>query len=297
MHSVPRDPGENTVLFLDVVGSTRLYEQIGDRTAFSVVTRCLGHASEVVLNRGGRVIKYTGDGLIALLPSPDAAADSALGIHSAMLECPTVSTQGLSVRIGFHTGTIIRSGTDVFGETVNLASRLVSIAAPGRALTTGASASRMNPGWRELLAPMPPRVLRGASRPVDLFELRCDSSGETTSVFGLPTALPDEIELRLKFRGQWIQVNGWRPLARLGRDPESEIHAEDQRASRNHAEIELRGDKFVLRDHSSNGTYVTIGDTPEFILSREEVVLHGGGWVSLGRSRERNPLAIEYLCA
>src|SRR5690554_5840738 len=168
MHAAPRDPGENTVLFLDVVGSTRLYEQIGDRTAFSVVTRCLGHASEILLNRGGRVIKYTGDGLMALLPTADAAADSALGIHSTMIDCPAVATQGLSVRIGFHTGTIIRSGTDIFGETVNLASRLASIATPGRALTTAASASQMNPGWRDLLAPMPARILRGATRPIDL---------------------------------------------------------------------------------------------------------------------------------
>jgi adenylate cyclase len=296
MKSAPRDPSHNTVLFLDVVGSTRLYEQIGDRTAFSLVTRCLGRASEVVLNRGGRVVKYTGDGLMAVLPTADAAADAAIGIHATMSDCPSVADKGLSVRIGFHSGTIIRSGTDVFGETVNLTARLASIASPGRALTTSSSATEMSAGWRGLLSPVPPRILRGATRPIELYELRCDSSDETTSVFGVPTET-QEHELRIGCNGRWTQINDWRPLVRLGRDPEAGLFIEDQRASRLHAEIELRGDKFVLRDHSSNGTYVTIGDTPEFILSREEVVLHGSGWIALGRSRERNPLAIEYIVA
>lgn len=290
-------PGENTVLFLDVVDSTRLYEQSGDRKAFSVVTTCLGRASEVVLSRGGRVVKYTGDGLMAVFPSPDAAADSAVGIHGAMRECPSVAENPIGVRMGFHTGPILKSGTDVYGETVNVAARLTSIASSGRALTTAVSASRMVTGWRDLLTAVPSRILRGIGQPVDLFELRCESTGETTSVFGVSTICSDEIELRLHHNRRWTVLNGWKPLLRLGRDPGADIQIEDQRASRHHAEIELRGDKFVLIDHSSNGTFVTIGDGPEFIVAREDVVLHGHGSIALGRSRDGNPMAIEFIGA
>lgn len=286
---------ENTVMFLDVVNSTRLYEQSGDRKAFSLVTTCLSHASEVVLDRGGRVIKYTGDGLMAVFSSPDAAADSALGIHLAVRECPSVSDQPIGVRIGFHTGPLLKSGTDVFGETVNLASRIASLASAGRVLTTAASVNAMASALRERLAAIPTRVIRGANQPVELFELRCEPGGETTSLLNIDTALQENVELRLRYNQRWLVINHWKPALNVGRGPTEDLRVEDQRASRHHAEIELRGDKFIIADQSSNGTYVTTGNAPEFVLTREDAVLHGTGWISLGRSRHENPLAIEFF--
>lgn len=290
-------PGENTVLFLDVVNSTRLYTQSGDRKAFSVVTTCLSHASAVVLNRGGRVVKYTGDGLMAVFSSPDAAADSAVGIHVAMRECPSVSDQPIGVRIGFHTGPLLKSGTDVFGETVNLASRIAALASAGRALTTASSVEAMVSGWRERLTAVPSRILRGANQPVDLYELRCEGGGDATSLLGIDTSVLETLELRLRYNQGWTVLNQWKPVLRLGRGPTEDLRVEDQLVSRHHAEIELRGDKFVLADQSSNGTYVTIGSAPEFILSREDIVLHGTGWLSLGRCRSGNFHAIEFFCS
>jgi adenylate cyclase len=290
-------PDENTVLFLDVVNSTRLYEQSGDRKAFSLVTTCLSHASAVVLNRGGRVVKYTGDGLLAVFPGADAAADSAVGIHIALRESPSVADQPIGVRIGFHTGTLLKSGMDVFGETVNIAARIAALASAGRALTTANSMDAMAPAWRERLTALPSRVVRGSHQPIELFELRCEPCGETTSLLGLDNATQDNIELRLRYTHGWTVVSRWKPVLRVGRIPTADLHLEDQRASRNHAEIELRGDKFILSDQSTNGTYVTIGNAPEFILNREDAVLHGSGWLSFGRSRAENPLALEFFCS
>lgn len=295
MNSPTNHSDENTVLFLDVVNSTRLYEQHGDRKAFSVVTTCLTHASSAVLERGGRVVKYTGDGLMAVFGGPDAAADSSVAIHAALRGCISLSDLTVGVRIGFHTGPLLKSGTDVFGETVNLAARIASIATAGRALTTAASYDAMDGSWRDRLTAVPARVLRGANHPVELYELRCDSGGETTSLLGIDTAMQETLELRLRYNQGWTVINHWKPVLRIGRGSTSDLQVEDQRASRHHAEIVLRGDKFVLSDQSSNGTYVTIGGTPEFVLSREDVVLHGSGWISLGRSRVDNPRAIEFF--
>ena len=63
----------------------------------------------------------------------------------------------------------------------------------------------------------------------------------------------------------------------------------DQRASRLHARIERRRDKFALIDHSSNGTYVTFDGEQELVLHREELLLRGHGCVSFGHSHEVNP--------
>lgn len=295
-HPLLKSP-DSTVLFVDLVGSTRLYEQAGDKTAFSLVTACLDKASEIVINRGGRTIKNTGDGLIAVLPGPDAAADCAAGIHATMRNCPSLANQPAEVRIGFHTGPLLSRHNDIFGETVNVAARLTALASPGRALTTETAASRMTTSWRDHLRPLPPRFLRGVSKQIALFELPFEPEGETTSIYGLPDPIAEAPELRLIWNNNRFQVNGWQPVARLGRDPISEVCIDDLRASRQHAGIELRGDKFVLYDHSSNGTYLSISGTPEFILSREEIVLHGSGWLSLGRSRNGNPLTIGFFCA
>ena len=56
-----------------------------------------------------------------------------------------------------------------------------------------------------------------------------------------------------------------------------------------HAHIERRRDKFVLVDHSSNGTYVTMENEPEIALRREEIVLRGHGHVSFGHAYEDDP--------
>jgi len=290
-------PDESTVLFLDVANSTRLYEQSGDREAFSVVTTCLEHASEVVQQSGGRVVKHIGDGLLAVFPEPDAAADSAIRIHNALRACSPAGNDPIGVRIGFHSGPLIISGEDVFGETVNIAARLAGLASPGRSLTTDAVMSRMSPHWRERLQPVPPRFLRGASKQITMFELQLDSGGETTNIDALPTPGADTPELRLTWGNSHVQINGWLPLARLGRDSSSDVCIDDLRASRQHATIELRGDKFVLRDHSSNGTYVSINGAPEFILAREEIVLHGSGWIALGRDHDENSHVITFLCS
>ena len=70
----------------------------------------------------------------------------------------------------------------------------------------------------------------------------------------------------------------------LGRDQQNDVVIADRMASRMHARIERRRDKFVLVDQSSNGTFVTIEGEPEIQLRREEMILRGRGRVEL-RSR------------
>jgi len=66
--------------------------------------------------------------------------------------------------------------------------------------------------------------------------------------------------------------------------------------SRAHAMVERRRDKFILIDHSSNGTYVTVNGEPEALLRREEFVLRGHGWISFGQSRATSPEVVEFNC-
>ena len=80
----------------------------------------------------------------------------------------------------------------------------------------------------------------------------------------------------------------------LGRDPAALFSTADRQASRRHARIETRRDKFFLIDQSTNGTYVAFEGEPELLLMREEVILRGRGSISLGQSSRGNAEAIRF---
>lgn len=296
MAPTPSTHRECTVLFADLVGSTQLYERVGDTSAFRLVDQSIQAMQRIVTEKRGLVIKHTGDGLMAIFANADNAADTAIAMHGMLRDLPHGPGQRLAVRVGFHYGPVIENNDDIFGETVNFASRLMELASPGRAVTTAETVAHLTPEWQNMLNRLPPRVLRGASRPFELFELKCESIGDVT-VLQSTSYLPEErVELRLYLRDKTLVVDDELPLIRIGRDLSSDLQVADSRASRRHAEIELRGDKFMLIDRSSNGTFVATEGEKEFVLSREEAVLRGKGQFALGSSCVANPFAISYVC-
>jgi class 3 adenylate cyclase len=287
---------ECTVLFADLVGSTQLYERIGDKIAFELIDRCIREMRIAVETKSGRVVKHTGDGLMAVFKDVDSAAEATLLIHQTVKDLPSPPEQRVAVRIGFHFGAVVASGTDVFGETVNFAARLAELASPGKAITSAETARRLGTEWRPVLHPLPARVVRGLSRPVEVCEVMLEAVGELTIVQSDHFLLEAEPELRLYLDAKSLVLNTKKPSARIGRDAAADLVIADSQSSRRHAEIELRGDKFVLIDRSSNGTFVQIDGEREFLLCREEVVLRGHGHFALGRSCAISPQVVDFVC-
>jgi pSer/pThr/pTyr-binding forkhead associated (FHA) protein len=83
----------------------------------------------------------------------------------------------------------------------------------------------------------------------------------------------------------------------LGREDECDIVLATLAASRQHCTIEHCGGDFVLRDHSSNGTYVAIADGREIVVHNEKVALPEHGVVSIGEPRARSSEPIEFWYA
>ena len=83
-----------------------------------------------------------------------------------------------------------------------------------------------------------------------------------------------------------LELDEVRSILTLGRDPQNDVVIGDRMASRMHARIERRRDKFVLIDQSSNGTYVSVEGEAEIHLRREELTLRGRGLVSFGHARD-----------
>ena len=284
------------VLFADVTGSTRLYEAAGDARAVEAIGRCLESLRRVTQACGGRVVKSMGDGVMALFPSADAAADAAARMHGAVDALPPLDSHKLGVRIGFHAGPVIQRDDDVFGDTVNLAARLVEQATKGQVLTSADTVSRLTPALRNATRRLYDIAVRGKAEALPLCELLWRKDAAVTD-FPVGQAARRRALLRLRYGAKELVRRRQAESISCGRDAASAVVVAEPKASRQHCTIERRLDSFVLRDHSSNGTYVTVaGLGQETVLRREELVLRGHGWIAFGQPRAQSVEVLEYWC-
>jgi class 3 adenylate cyclase len=169
--AAPTEPGEPsrrwvTVMFVDIVESTRLTEELGDDEWTQILARYRELVRAVFDARGGEEVGTQGDGFLAKFPAPDDAVQCAIEVQQDVRK---VSAAGvpLSVRIGIHAGDAVHDDGDLVGRAVNLAARVTQAAAPGEILVTepvadqvGTSLKLEDRGLRELKGiPQPRHVL------------------------------------------------------------------------------------------------------------------------------------------
>ncbi len=145
-----------TVGFADLVSYTRLSQGLTQRELIRLVQRFEGLASDVVAAGGGRVVKTVGDEVLFTAGNPGAGAIIALSLSEQMAIDPVLP----DVRVGIAHGPVLRSLGDVFGPTVNLASRLTALAQPGTVVTDPGTAARLG-GDDLVLVPQRRRQVRG----------------------------------------------------------------------------------------------------------------------------------------
>jgi class 3 adenylate cyclase len=127
-------PGERalaTVLFTDIVGSTDHARQVGDRRWGELLDTHDRLARELVGRLQGRLVKSTGDGILALFDRPGR------GIRCATALRDRLRDSGVEIRAGVHTGEVQLRGDDVGGIAVHFAARVMAAAAPGEVLVSG----------------------------------------------------------------------------------------------------------------------------------------------------------------
>jgi adenylate cyclase len=272
-----------TVLFADVSGSTSLYETAGDDAALEAISACLAAARAATEASGGRVVKTMGDEIMSIFPGPDAAANAAADIQARIEALPEIAGKKLGVRVGFHHGPVLQRDDDIFGDTVNLAARLVAQAKKGEIFRTMV---------RELHA----ITVKGKAEEIGLAELVWKRDLERTVVFGVRNrGRIAHNALRLRYRGQEVARRRDSDSINIGRDPGSGLVVNDEMASRQHCTIERRQELFVLRDHSTNGTYVTVEGEAELAVRRSEFHLRKRGWISFGQPRAVGVEVVEFF--
>lgn len=285
------------VLFADVSGSTKLYETAGDQVAKAAIDQCIVIMREKTLAAKGQVIKTIGDEVMSTFPSADAAADAAIEMQSAIMELKPVGNTKIGIRIGFNYGPVVLADGDIFGDAVNVASRLSHVAVKGQIITARDTVMLMSPMLKSSTRKITAIQIKGKAAEVEVYELMWQQSEDATTMAASRSIYkPKKTTLRLVQQGQEHLLSDERTAVSMGRDATADLVIKDRMASRSHGKIERRLDKFILTDHSANGTFVMVDGDREVVLRREEFTLRGKGWIAFGQSRTTATDVLEYFC-
>lgn len=251
-----------------------------------MISRILDLVQQKVADAGGKVVKSLGDGLVCQFGQVDAAFRAACEMQgaAAQLEPAEESDHKLAIKVVFTWGPVVSEGGDVFGDTVNVCSRLEGMANADQVLTTQETVEALSPELRQHCRPLFAVTVRGRSGEVNVSEVLWRQDPDITEAFGkeeLSATRRDWI-LKLSYAGDTLVIEP-RGSIKIGRDKTNDMVVNSSKASRVHARIYERGGNFVIADQSSNGTYVAIdGNAREVTLRREETVLGERGYIGLG---------------
>ena len=271
------------ILFADVCDSTPLYEETGNFEALGLISHCIDGLAEITAAKRGRIIRSKGDDLLCTF----ADAEDALCAATSMVE--EQASGPLSIHVGMNYGPVIDARGEVFGNAVNLAARLLSLAKPGEILTTSEFVDRLAPAEREAMTPIGERLVKGKHQPIAIFSAVL-GEGESTT-FAAASAEPEPsasepdaapVCLEVEFAGETLVLREDQPGLLIGRANRCGLVVNASCVSREHATIRVRNRQVVLTDHSSTGTYVTGRGERAIRLRRDSVQLVGSGTISLG---------------
>ena len=140
------------IVCADVAGYSRMMgaDEAGTHAAFKAHRSAI---YPIILNHGGRIVKNTGDGFLLEFPSVVGAIESAIAMQALMAErnSQLPADRIMQFRMGVHMGDVIADEDEVFGDDVNIAVRLESVAAPGG---VAVSAKAYQEAGKHLSAPL-----------------------------------------------------------------------------------------------------------------------------------------------
>ena len=275
------------VMFADVVGSTRIYDRLGDASASQMIIAGLSAVSDIVSHYEGVVVKTIGDELMCRFENADMAVACACEIQQQMQSRPPHKGILLNFQIGIHWGPALHQDDgDLFGDAVNLAARMVALAKSRQIIISADALSALQ--QRDLISKcreLDSLCVKGKTQAMTIIDVMWEP-GEATHMLTINIDnqhLLDDVALQLQFQDSPTVIKQGAPAFTIGRDKACDQVINSTRVSRIHARIEnRRGGRFVLIDESTNGTYLSLNDMHPVFLRREEITLHGKGMIGFG---------------
>lgn len=175
-----------SILFADIRGFSTYAEKTAPETLVATVNRYLGAATDAIVEQGGTLDKYLGDGLLAIFNAPVRYDDHALRAVRAACDIQrniaalnaAAEGQGLQFGIGVHTGEAVvgNIGTPelmsftAVGESVNLTKHIEEVTPPGKTTISRAVAEAIGLA-RLIVQPLSAMMVKGRSQPIEVFEV------------------------------------------------------------------------------------------------------------------------------
>lgn len=272
------------IMFADIAGSTRLYNQLGDDKAEFLISTRLAIMCDITANNNGLVIKKIGDEIMCRFPTAEDAALAATEMH--VKKVTSDASAPLNIRIGLHYGNIIEKNNDIFGDAVNIAARMAAVAKANQSITTENFVKRLNKNSLSKTRLFDSARIKGIDAEIKIYQLLWEEGNVTTFATAQHIQLVSQatVSITLKCNGEerFYTDSDISSAISIGRDNSCDVTLDAKFASRSHLNLEFRRGKFVIIDHSTNGTYVKLKDQDDIFIRREALPLIGEGYISLG---------------
>ena len=295
---MPKKTDSLAILFVDIAKSSQIYETLGNKKAQSLISTCLALLSGVTVQHNGAVIKTIGDELMCTFPNANDAVNAAIAMNQTLDQMPVndkSQTYHLNIYVGLQYGQVIKDGNDVFGDAVNVASRMVKLAKQRQILTTEETAMKLNSELKSCTKCFDKVVIKGKKGKVYIYECVWEEDDITIMVDSPMDTINVQAHLELKFQDNLIQVDPSQPTVSIGRQSHNELVVQGENVSRSHAQVEYRRGKFFVIDKSTNGTYIFVEGKKALHLKREEAPLDNKGIIGVGKKvNSRSPEAIHF---
>ena len=298
-----RDTINCVVMFADVAGSTAMYENMGDDLARERISTALNMLIAITRRHNGKLVKTIGDEILVYFTDIDMAVFAAKAIQEAMEDDCSPETIGVSIRIGMQHGSTILEDDDIFGDTVNVAARISSMAKARQILCTQEIAFMVkNAELSNRMRPYDRLRVKGRNEQIDVYLFVWEEEEDVTNMatassFTNPARYHQAKNLTLTYETKPYVIPADKTSYILGRGKDCVLIIKGDLISRYHSKIEHRRGKFVITDQSTNGTFLRTTEGQDIFLRREEFTVFGSGYISLGKKVDLgDPYVIHFLC-
>ncbi|MGH8598441.1 MAG: adenylate/guanylate cyclase domain-containing protein [Gammaproteobacteria bacterium] len=281
MHS-----SHQSIMFADIVGSTALYEALGDEEARRITAAVLARMTEIVTSKHGRITAELGDELMCFFTQPGNAAAAASEMHARIGEefsNPVTKTR-IRLRIGIHYGSVLGHKDDLMSETAKIAHWAAGNAKADQTLATVSVIDAL------------PRIFRAVSRYVDdetwnfvtfehvaLYEIIWDVESITAAAIEQATPAPGRCtRVMFSLGGDSVSINAERPVISVGRGTQNDLTVKHDLVSRQHFTAQFSRGRCTVTDKSTNGTVVIPDQGTRQTVRRDTVPISGSGLIIMG---------------
>ncbi|MCA1364996.1 adenylate/guanylate cyclase domain-containing protein [Bradyrhizobium sp. IC3069] len=232
----------SAILAADVSGYSRLMHEDEEATHAKLMALLASGVTPAIAEHGGRIVKNTGDGFLAEFPSAVEAVRAAMQFQARVrkLTADDPDDRRFAFRVGINIGDVIVEPHDIFGDGVNIAARLESIAAPGGICISSAVYDQVQGKLGDRFADLGEQNLKNIGRPVGVYSVILDKPSPATLSQRAYSSAPSPPPLSIVVL----------PLANLSGDPEQDYFVDGVTGSLTTDLSRISG-SFVIGQHTA----------------------------------------------